>query len=53
MTSMAVARQGYDGFQRNKRVVITGFSNKALIVVTRLTPRRALLKIVRTLQGPA
>ncbi len=53
MTSMAVAQRGYDGFQRNKRVVVTGLSNKALIVVTRLTPRRALLKIVRTLQGPA
>lgn len=53
MTSMAVARKGYDGFIRNKRVVVTGASNKALIAVTRLTPRRALLKIVRTLQGPA
>lgn len=53
MRSMAVAQRGYDGFQRNKRVVVTGFSNKALIAITRLTPRRALLKIVRTLQGPA
>lgn len=52
MTSMAVARQGYDGFIRNKRVVVTGVQNKALIAITRITPRGALLRIVRTLQSP-
>ena len=52
MTSMAVAQKGYDGFIRNKRVVVTGAQNKALIAVTRITPRVALLRIVRTLQSP-
>lgn len=52
MTSMAVAKKGYDGFIRNKRVVVTGASNKALIAVTRITPRAALLRIVRALQSP-
>jgi len=53
MTSMAVARKGYEGFLRNRRVVVTGVSNKALIAVTRLTPRSALLRIVRALQSEA
>ena len=53
MTSMAVARQGYDGFIRNRRVVVAGAQNKALIAITRMTPRGALLRIVRALQSPA
>ncbi len=53
MTSMAVAQKGYAAFQANKRVIVTGASNKALVAVTRLTPRAALLRIVRTLQSPA
>ncbi len=53
MTSRAVARQGYEGFIANRRVVVTGAQNKLLIAATRLTPRSALLRIVRTLQSPA
>lgn len=53
MTSRAVAQRGYAGFQANRRVVVTGASNKLLIAITRLTPRAALLRIVRTLQSPA
>ena len=53
MTSMAVAQKGYDGFIRNKRVVVTGAQNKLLIGATRVLPRRALLKIVKQLQGQA
>ena len=53
MTSMAVAQRGYNGFIANRRVVVAGASNKLLIAATRLTPRAALLRIVRTLQSPA
>jgi uncharacterized protein len=53
MTSMAVAQIGYNAFQSNKRVIVAGVQNKVLIAVTRLTPRAALLKVVRALQSPA
>lgn len=53
MTSMAVARKGYNAFIANKRVIVTGVQNKALVAITRLTPRGALLRIVRALQSPA
>lgn len=53
MTSMAVAQKGYNAFQSNRRVIVTGAPNKLLVAITRLTPRPLLLKIVRTLQSPA
>lgn len=53
MTSMAVAQQGYSAFIANRRVVVTGFSNKALVGLSRISPRRMLLRVVRSLQGPA
>lgn len=53
MTSMAVAQRGYNGFIANRRVVVAGVSNKLLVAVTRMTPRRALLRVVRALQSPA
>ena len=53
MPSMPVARQGYEGFLSNKRVVVTGGRNKMLITASRLLPRPTLLKTVRRLQEPA
>ena len=38
-----VARAGYDGLMRGKRVVVPGFGNKALRFVLRLIPRFILL----------
>ena len=53
MPSMPVARQGYEGFLSNRRVVVTGGRNKMLITASRLLPRPTLLKTVRRLQEPA
>ena len=53
MSSMTVAKKGYDAFTTNRRVIVAGVSNKLLVAVTRLTPRSLLLRIVRALQSPA
>lgn len=53
MGSMPVARMGYEAFQRNKRVVITGVQNKVLATATRMLPKGSVLRIVRGLQEPA
>ncbi len=53
MTSKAVAEIGYRGFQRNKRVVITGARNNFLRGLVVVLPRPTVLRIVRRLQEPA
>lgn len=53
MPSMKVAQKGYDAFQRNKRVIVTGGLNKVLAGTSGLAPRGLLLRVVRHLQGPA
>ena len=52
MPSMDVAREGYVGFQRNKRVVVTGTRNAVLAAATRFLPRVVVLRLVRNLQSP-
>jgi uncharacterized protein len=53
MSSMSVARLGYRGFQRNRRVVITGARNRLLAGLGPFLPRGMLLSIVHNLQSPA
>jgi short-subunit dehydrogenase len=53
MSSMEVAQQGYSGFARNKRVVITGARNATLARLVPFMPRETLLRMVRNLQSPA
>ena len=53
MPSMAVAKQGYRGFRRNSRVVVTGLRNKLLAGLAPYLPRRRLLGIVYDMQSPA
>jgi short-subunit dehydrogenase len=53
MASAPVAQEGYEGFKRNKRVVITGGANRRLIAATRFLPKSQVLKIVRRMQSPA
>ena len=45
----AVARAGYDGWKRGKRVVIPGVVNAALAFSPKITPRAMLLRISRRL----
>jgi hypothetical protein len=53
MTSMSVAKLGYRGFQRNRRVVVTGGRNKMLARLAPFVPRGVLLSMVHNLQSPA
>lgn len=53
MASAPVAREGYNGFKRNKRVVVTGGNNKFIAGVGKFLPRETLLKMVRNIQSPA
>jgi short-subunit dehydrogenase len=53
MASAPVAREGYNGFKRNKRVVVTGGNNKFIAGVGKYLPRETLLKMVRNVQSPA
>jgi short-subunit dehydrogenase len=53
MASMPVAREGYDGFQANKRVVVTGARNAFQARLVGWLPRATVLKMVRSLQEPA
>ena len=50
---MPVAQEGYDGFQQNQRVVITGARNALMARIARLLPRTTVLRMVRNLQAPA
>ncbi len=50
--SLPVAEEGYRGWQRNKRVVVTGVRNKVLAQMTPILPRRTVLRLVRELQSP-
>jgi len=52
MSSMAVAKQGYRGFQKNTRVVITGARNRFLARAVPYLPRKTLLGIVHNMQSP-
>lgn len=51
--SMPVAREGYEGFKKNKPVVITGARNAFQAGLVKYLPRKTLLKIVRRVQSPA
>jgi len=51
--SMPVAQAGYDAFQANRRVVVTGARNAFQAGLVKFLPRPMLLKAVRGLQSPA
>ncbi|HEY0301342.1 MAG TPA: SDR family oxidoreductase [Rhizomicrobium sp.] len=52
MASAPVAQMGYRGWQRNRRVVITGARNRMLASLTPFLPRKTLLGIVHNMQSP-
>ena len=45
-----VARAGYEGLMRNRRVVVHGSDNKVTAMLPRLLPRGAMLRLFRALQ---
>jgi short-subunit dehydrogenase len=53
MRSAEVAELGFRGWQRNRRVVVTGARNRVLATAVRFLPRRTALGIVYRLQSPA
>jgi uncharacterized protein len=52
MPSMSVARMGYDAWQNNKRVEVTGLRNRLTASLVPFLPRPLLLRLVRNLQSP-
>jgi uncharacterized protein len=52
MPSMSVARMGYDAWQNNKRVEVTGLRNRLTASLVPFLPRTLLLRLVRNLQSP-
>jgi short-subunit dehydrogenase len=52
MSSMSVARLGYDAWHANKRVEVTGFRNRLTASLVPFLPRTLLLRLVRNLQSP-
>jgi len=53
MGSAPVARMGYRAFQKNQRVMITGFRNRMLARLGPYMPRKMLLDTVYNIQSPA
>ena len=53
MESMPVAKMGYDAFQRNERVKVTGAMNVLVANLAPLLPRAVVLRLVRSMQSPA
>lgn len=50
MEAEAVARRGYEGLLRGKRVVVPGFANRLGSILARILPQRLVTKTVRILQ---
>jgi len=50
MDAAAVARAGYVGLMKGKRLVVPGLGNKLLVQSERFAPRRLVTKIARFLQ---
>jgi short-subunit dehydrogenase len=45
-----VARLGYEGMMRGKRIVIPGWKNQVGVELLRLSPRSVVTKVVRKIQ---
>src|ERR1051326_5882825 len=52
MASMPVARMGYEAWQANRRVIITGTRNRVIASLVAFMPRTTVLRLVRNLQSP-
>lgn len=50
MSSAEVARKGFEGMKRGRRIVVTGMMNRLLVQSNRISPRRMVTTIVRKLQ---
>lgn len=53
MSSAVVAEMGYQAWQNNRRVIVTGTRNALVANLVPLMPRRAVLSLVHRLQSPA
>ena len=50
MDAPTVARAGYEGMMRGKRVVVPGATNRTLVQALRVTPRRLAAAVARRIQ---
>ena len=49
-TAERVAREGYEGFLRGRRIVVTGGANKLVTKLYRFLPRALVLRLAQTYQ---
>jgi len=52
VTSLSVAESGYQAFQENQRVLITGARNRVMARLVPFLPRRTILNIAHRIQSP-
>jgi hypothetical protein len=52
MPSMPVARTGYEAWQTNRRVIVTGTRNRVTASLVKFMPKTTTLRLVRNLQTP-
>jgi short-subunit dehydrogenase len=50
MNAPEVARAGYEGMLRGKRIVIPGAANRLLVEALRVSPRRLVTAVARRIQ---
>jgi hypothetical protein len=50
MNAPEVARAGYEGMLRGKRIVIPGIGNRFLVEALRVSPRRLVTAVARRIQ---
>ena len=50
LDARSVARAGYEGMRRGRRVVVPGLGNKLLVQALRLSPRRVVTAVARRIQ---
>lgn len=50
MDSRRVARAGYEGMKKGRRIVIPGVANRAIVQALRVTPRRLVTALARRIQ---
>ena len=46
----SVARKAYQGFKRNKAIILPGINNKFITLITRLFPRSVIRKVINKIQ---
>lgn len=50
-SARTVARKAYQGFKRNKAIILPGINNKFITLITRVFPRTVIRKVIHKIQA--